>query len=70
VSTGDFGTDEILVKAGCKSRDERYEKMIKDHFRAKIRVAPEVRIVDPEEIISLGSAEMNRKPITFIDKRS
>ncbi len=69
VSTGDFGTDEILVKAGCKNQDEKYEKMIKDHFRAKIRVAPEVQILHPDQITAIGSPESNRKPITFIDKR-
>jgi len=69
VSTGDFGTDEIIIKAGCKEQDEKYEKLIKDHFRAKIRVAPEVQIMHPDQINILGSPELNRKPLTFIDKR-
>lgn len=69
VYTGELGTDEILVKAGCRQQDEQYEKIIKDHFRAKLRVAPEVQILTPEQIIALSSPEMSRKPITFIDAR-
>ena len=69
VYTGDLGTDEILVKTGCRKQDEQYEKIIKDHFRAKLRVAPDVKIMTPEEIIALSSQEMSRKPVIFIDAR-
>jgi phenylacetate-CoA ligase len=69
VYTGELGTDEILVKAGCRKQDEQYEKIIKDHFRAKLRVAPHVKIMTPEEINALTSQEMSRKPVTFIDAR-
>jgi phenylacetate-CoA ligase len=69
VYTGELGTDEIVVKVGCREKNEQYEKIIKDHFRAKLRVAPEVQVLTPEQIIALSSPEMNRKPITFIDGR-
>jgi len=69
VYTGELGTDEVLVKAGCRKQDEQYEKIIKDHFRAKLRVAPDVRIITPEEITALTTQEMSRKPVTFIDTR-
>lgn len=69
VYTGELGTDEVLVKAGCRKQDEQYEKIIKDHFRAKLRVAPDVRIMTPEEITALTTQEMSRKPVTFIDTR-
>lgn len=69
VYTGTLGTDEIIVKVGCRSQNEQYEKIIKDHFRAKLRVAPDVQILTPEQIIGLSSPEMNRKPVTFVDAR-
>ncbi len=69
VSTGELGTDEIVIKVGCRNQNEQYEKIIKDHFRAKLRVAPDVQVVTPEQIIALSSPDLNRKPITFIDGR-
>jgi phenylacetate-CoA ligase len=69
VYTGELGTDEIIVKVGCRKHNEQYEKIIKDHFRAKLRVAPDVQILTPEQIIGLSSPEMNRKPVTFVDGR-
>ncbi len=69
VYTGELGTDEIVIKIGCRNKNEHYEKIIKDHFRAKLRVAPEVQVLTPEQIIGLSSPEINRKPITFIDRR-
>jgi len=69
VYTGELGTDEIVIKVGCRNKNEHYEKIIKDHFRAKLRVAPEVQVLTPEQIIGLSSPEINRKPITFIDRR-
>jgi phenylacetate-CoA ligase len=69
VYTGELGTDEIVVKVGCREKNEQYEKIIKDHFRAKLRVAPEVQVLTPEQITALSSPEMYRKPITFIDGR-
>jgi len=69
VYTGELGTDEIVIKVGCRNKNEHYEKIIKDHFRAKLRVAPEVQVWTPEQIIGLSSPEMNRKQVTFIDRR-
>jgi len=70
VYTNNLGTDEILVKAGCKYRSEKQEKNIKDHFRARLRVAPEVQFFDPKEIYKLQMPSNTRKPITFIDHRN
>jgi len=69
VYTGELGTDEIVIKVGCREKNEQYEKIIKDHFRAKLRVAPEVQVLTPEQINALNSPEMSRKPVTFIDGR-
>jgi len=69
VSTNNIGTDDILIKVGCKSVDEQLEKTIKDHFRAKLRVAPEIQFFSKEEILKQQMPESSRKPITFVDKR-
>ena len=69
VSTNQLGTDEILVKIGCSNTHFNSEKMIKDHFRAKLRVAPEIEFLEPLEVFKLQTPNNNRKPIIFIDKR-
>jgi phenylacetate-CoA ligase len=69
VSTNNIGTDNILIKAGCKTPDVRLEKTIKDHFRAKLRVAPEIEFYAPKDILKMQFPADNRKPITFVDKR-
>lgn len=69
VSTNSLGTDDILIRVGVKSKSEKFEKSIKDHFRAKLRVAPKVQFEDPNVIRKEQYPEMSRKPITFVDKR-
>lgn len=69
VSTNQIGTDEILIRIGCKTFNENLEKEIKDHFRAKLRVAPDISIQTIEEIYKIQSPETSRKPVVFIDKR-
>ena len=70
VSTNSIDTDDILVIVGSKQQSPQVEKEIKDHFRAKLRVAPSIRFLDPEEVHKIQFPKMNRKPVTFIDKRS
>ncbi|PCH97153.1 MAG: phenylacetate--CoA ligase [Bacteroidetes bacterium] len=69
VSTNDFGTDEILIKIGIDDPSQASIKSLKDHFRAKLRVAPEIEFHTSAEIASIQFPEMNRKPILFFDKR-
>jgi len=64
-----IGTDEILIKVGAKEGSEKFEKHIKDHFRAKLRVAPGVQFCTPEEIRRQQFPEMSRKAIKFFDRR-
>ena len=70
VSTGNLGTDEVLIKVGCKTQDKKFEKIIKDHFRAKMRVAPEIQLISPTKIKELQLIDINRKPLIFADKRN
>ncbi|MBK8807676.1 MAG: AMP-binding protein [Bacteroidales bacterium] len=69
VSTNQMDTDEILIKIGVNNPDELLEKKIKDHFRAKLRVAPSIAFLLPAEIAKLQFPESARKPMLFFDKR-
>jgi phenylacetate-CoA ligase len=69
IDTNDIGTDEILIKVGAKTPDEEMEKTLKDHFRAKLRVAPTIKFESVETIQKLQLPETNRKPTIFFDKR-
>jgi len=70
VSTNQLGTDDLLIKVGCKQDNKLSEKRIKDHFRAKLRVAPKIEFYQPHEILKLQIPPNTRKPIIFIDKRT
>ncbi len=69
VKTSELGTDELIVNVGCENKDEVTEKRIKDNFRAKLRVAPNINFFHPDEITSLQFKDGNRKPVIFIDHR-
>lgn len=69
VYTNDIGTDEILINIGVINPPENFDKDLKDHFRAKLRVAPTFVLDSPDNISKRQLPEMSRKPITFIDKR-
>ena len=69
VYTNNIGTDEILIKVGVKSKPKEFEKVLKDRFRAKLRVVPQIEILTPVEINKLQFPNENRKAINFIDNR-
>jgi phenylacetate-CoA ligase len=69
VSTNNCGTDDLMVMVGVKEPDDNIEKELKDKFRAKLRVAPEIVFETIEKIQKIQYPEMNRKPIKFIDNR-
>ena len=69
VYTNDIGTDEIEIHIGCENPPDNFDKDLKDHFRAKLRVAPTIILSKPETIAKKQLPEMSRKPITFIDRR-
>jgi phenylacetate-CoA ligase len=69
VFTNQIGTDEILIHLSGKGIGEEKEKDIKDHFRARLRVAPLLKF-QPEAIIQqMKFPEISRKPVKFIDNR-
>ncbi|MCQ2203008.1 MAG: AMP-binding protein [Bacteroidales bacterium] len=69
VYTNVLGTDDIKVRIGSDRNDEAFSKEIKDIFRSKVRVAPQVSFESPEYISKLQYPEMSRKPIKFLDLR-
>lgn len=69
VYTNALGTDGIVIKIGTTTPTESFEKMIKDLFRAKIRVAPEISF-EPIELLSKSVLPpTSRKAIKFLDVR-
>jgi phenylacetate-CoA ligase len=69
VSTNNMGTDDILIRIGTNQPSEKFEKSIKDHFRAKLRVAPNIVFESVEVLRKKQFPETSRKPITFVDNR-
>ena len=69
VSTNDYGMDDVVVYVGCTTGSETIVKELKDKFRAKLRVTPEIKLTFVEIIQKIQSPGINRKPIKFLDKR-
>lgn len=70
VYTNDLGTDEILVRVGCnEDHGESFIKELKDMFRSKLRVAPNIRVESPDYIANIQMPPMSRKAIKYIDMR-
>ena len=70
------GTDEVVVKIGLKTpcTDEKMRediiKMLKDSFRSRIRVAPNIELLPVEDIRQINFPAKSRKPVKFIDERN
>ena len=69
VFTNNIGTDEIQIYAGIENIPINFEKIIKDRFRAKLRVAPKIMFRSPAEVAKIQFPEMSRKAVKFIDNR-
>ena len=69
VSRNDTGTDNILIRVGLRQPIKNVEKDLKDRFRAKIRVAPDIEICSVDVINKINFPDISRKPVKFIDKR-
>jgi len=69
-----LGTDDVHVRISVKEGDsgipEDVIKMVKDKFRAKVRVAPGVEIVPDRELKAEVYSEKVRKAVKLIDKRN
>ncbi len=70
VQDSEAGTDEVVVKVGLKDNaPDDVVKDLKDRFRSRIRVAPEVEVLPREDIQKINFPAKTRKPVKFIDKR-
>lgn len=64
------GTDEVVVKVGIATPlPFDVIKDLKDRFRSRIRVAPIVEVLSPDDVNKINNPSCNRKPIKFIDNR-
>ena len=68
------GTDDVLVRIGLKPThqhvpEEQVIKDIKDRFRARLRVAPNIEILPVDVIHTINFPAKSRKPILFVDER-
>jgi len=70
VCTNDIGTDEIIINAGVTNGNQEMKNNLLDRFRARLRVAPQIKFLKPEEVLQVHFTQGNRKAIKFIDKRS
>lgn len=70
VRNNEAGTDDVIVKIGLKKQPP-YDviKDLKDRFRSRLRVAPNIEILPTEEISRINFPAKSRKPVKFIDNR-
>ena len=69
VYTNEIGTDGITVRVGTESPSDEFKKRIKDVFRAKVRVAPDIEFDSVEAVNKIMFPPMSRKAVKFIDHR-
>lgn len=69
VYTNEIETDEVTITIGVVNPPPDFEQELKNHFRSKLRVAPNIKTDTPESISKLQFPEMSRKAIVFFDRR-
>ena len=69
VYTNMIGTDSIRIRIGSANTGESFVKQIKDLFRSKIRVAPDIAFEPAELIARKQLPPTSRKLIKFFDYR-
>lgn len=69
IYSNELGTDEIVLRIVSSDESEEFLAKIKDHFRAKLRVTPQIKFEQFDDLRSVIFRPENRKPIAFIDYR-
>ena len=72
VRPSDTGTDEVIARISLRNtslQPDEAIKQLKDHFRSRLRVAPEVEILPADVIQHINFPAQSRKPVKFIDER-
>ncbi|WP_143307889.1 phenylacetate--CoA ligase family protein [Chitinophaga vietnamensis] len=70
VYSNELGTDEILLHLWPREESEETDRKIRSYLQARLRVIPQVRYCDQQEIMRMQFPENSRKPVKFIDNRS
>ena len=71
VQDSEAGTDDVLVRVGLKYTPSFDPvKDLKDRFRSRIRVAPNIEIAPVADIAAVNHPAKSRKPVKFIDLRN
>lgn len=69
VYTNDLGTDEVLIRVGSTDHTDAFAKSIKDRFRSRVRVAPNVSFDSVDYIAQMQTPGGSRKVVKFVDLR-
>ena len=69
IFSNDIGTDDFILKIAVTTPTEKLKTEIKNHFRAKLRVFPNIEFCDKKTIQAIQFPKMSRKPVLIIDKR-
>lgn len=70
VFTNSLGTDQLQIRIGSNNHSDAFVKQIKDIFRSKVRVAPDIKFESIELISKLQMPPMSRKVVKFFDLRN
>lgn len=70
VFTNSLGTDQIQIRIGSNNHSDAFVKQIKDIFRSKVRVAPDIQFESVELISRIQTPPMSRKVVKFFDLRN
>ena len=71
VDSNEIGMDRVTAVVGSRNPDEEaVVKDLKDRFRARLRVTPDIRFDSIENIQKIQFPDVKRKPVKFIDKRN
>ena len=73
LSLNDLGNDDVTVRIGLPNPDPEKDAALiadlKNTFRAKIRVAPNIEIWRADQLVREVYVDTSRKPVKVIDKR-
>ena len=69
VYTGELGTDQIVIKVGSSRSDDNFVKELKNLFRSKVRVAPNILFEPIDYIAEKQQPTISRKITKFVDLR-
>lgn len=67
--TNSLDTDEILIRLASNNKSDEFVKQVKNVFRSKVRVAPQIVFEPLELILKSQMPQSSRKVIKFIDLR-